>query len=402
MLGSGAPTRRGLARWSTTATVTVADPGREFAFVTGHVDKEMTRWTYRFSSVSGATDVTESFEMLRDMPWYFRWAARVLMGVDDRQADLEGNLAATLGRLKVWRIAQARSCESRPRRAPGGGRTHTLRGAQGPKPCSSASSDTGAGSISVIPWVAGEGLRYGPDPVTDALRIGVIGDQVPGFAPHSAIDDAVTHSAAHLGRDATVEWFPTPRLEEAAADRLAGCDALWCAPGGPFASLDGALEGIRTARESGTPFLGTCAGFQHGVVECARNVVGMVDAAHPEYGGATPEDPLIVDERLCSLVGEQMAVRLVDDDTRAIYGSDEAVERYYCRFALNERHRDRLAGAGLIVAGVDEVDGGTRIMRRPDHPFFYLTLFVPQVASSAAAPHPLITAYLAAAIRTRT
>jgi hypothetical protein len=92
--------RRGLARWTTIATVTVADPGRELAFVTGHVGQEMTRWTYRFDPVSGGTEVTETFEMLRDMPWYFRLADRVLMGVGDRQADLEANLAATLRCLK--------------------------------------------------------------------------------------------------------------------------------------------------------------------------------------------------------------------------------------------------------------------------------------------------------------
>ncbi len=137
------------------------------------------------------------------------------------------------------------------------------------------------------------------------------------------------------------------------------------------------------------------------MLECARNVLGMSDAAHPEYGGSTPDDPLIIDERLCSLVGERMAVRIVDDATRDIFGSDEAVERYYCRFALNEAHRARLAGGGLVVAGVDDADGGARIMRRTDHPFFYLTLFVPQVASSPGAPHPLITAYLEAVLSGR-
>jgi CTP synthase (UTP-ammonia lyase) len=237
--------------------------------------------------------------------------------------------------------------------------------------------------------------------VTDTLRVGVIGDQVEGFTPQEAIQAALEHSAAHLDCRASVEWFATPLLTADADRALAGCDALWCAPGGPYASLTGALEGIPVARQSDIPFLGTCAGFQHGVIECARNVVGMVDAAHPEYGGTTPDDPLIIDERLCSLVGEQMEVRLVDEATCEIYGSDEAVERYYCRFALNENHRDRLARGGLIVAGVDEVDGGTRIMRRADHRFFYLTLFVPQVASRPDAPHPLVTAYLAAAIRTR-
>jgi len=93
--------RRGIVRWSTTPRVVVADIGREFAFVTGHRGRDMTKWTYRFDSVVDGTNVTESFEMLRDMPWYYRIADRYLMGVKDRRADLVSNMEATLQRLRA-------------------------------------------------------------------------------------------------------------------------------------------------------------------------------------------------------------------------------------------------------------------------------------------------------------
>ena len=233
--------------------------------------------------------------------------------------------------------------------------------------------------------------------MAETLRVGVIGDQVARFAPQVAIAESLRHSADQLGCAVEVTWFETPSLDVDAETVLAGCDALWCAPGSPYRSLAGALEGIRVARETSTPFLGTCAGFQHGVLECARNLLGLTGAGHPEYGGPSEDDPLILDERLCALVGQEMRVRLVDRTTQSIYGTDSAVERYYCRFALAEHHRGALAGAGLTVAAIDEVDDGTRVLRRTDHPFFFLTLFVPQVASRPGAPHPLVTALLAAA-----
>ncbi len=62
--------------------------------------------------------------------------------------------------------------------------------------------------------------------------------------------------------------------------QLTQVDALWCSPGSPYLSLDGALNGIRFARERGWPIIGTCAGFQHIVLEYARNVIGIKDAAH--------------------------------------------------------------------------------------------------------------------------
>ena len=93
--------RHGLARWSTKPRVVAAVPGEEFAFVTGHLGHDMTRWTYRFERTSDSTNVTESFEMLRPMPWYFRVADRFLMGVRDREADLTTNMSETLRRLKA-------------------------------------------------------------------------------------------------------------------------------------------------------------------------------------------------------------------------------------------------------------------------------------------------------------
>jgi Polyketide cyclase / dehydrase and lipid transport len=92
--------RRGMARWSTTPQVVAADPAREFAFVTGHRGREMTRWSYRFEATSEGTEVTETFQMLSDMPWYFRLADRLLMGVTDRRADLEASMCETLRNLK--------------------------------------------------------------------------------------------------------------------------------------------------------------------------------------------------------------------------------------------------------------------------------------------------------------
>jgi CTP synthase (UTP-ammonia lyase) len=234
------------------------------------------------------------------------------------------------------------------------------------------------------------------------VRVAVIGDRLSKLTAQESIDDALRHSGDALGTAVEVTWFGTPMLATGADEHLRHADAVWCAPGSPFLSIDGALEGIRFARETGRPFLGTCAGFQHGVIEVARNVLGIEHAHHAEYGEDASEAPLFIDELLCSLVGQTMRVRLVDDTTRRFYGADEAVEQYYCRFGLNEEHRESLKDAGLEVAGVDigneETAGTTRIMRLAGHPFFFLTLFVPQTSSTPEAPHPVITAYLEAAL----
>ena len=205
------------------------------------------------------------------------------------------------------------------------------------------------------------------------------------------------HSADALGANLEIAWFATPTLETGAAEHLARADAVWCAPGSPYLSIDGALEGIRFARETQRPFLGTCAGFQHGVIEIARNQCGVEDAHHAEYGPGAVGAAL---HRRAALLA-----RRADDARRAgrrrrpqALRRARSVEQYYCRFGLNEEHLPLLKRVGLEVAGVDIADGTTRIMRLAEHPFFYLTLFVPQAASTPETPHPIITGYLAAAV----
>ena len=88
--------KRGFMRWSTKPTVVGADPAREFAF---EVDIDV-RWTYRFDADGTGTRLTESFEMLRDLRWYYAAAERWLMRVKDRRADLERGMTVTLERIK--------------------------------------------------------------------------------------------------------------------------------------------------------------------------------------------------------------------------------------------------------------------------------------------------------------
>lgn len=88
--------KRGIVRWSTKPVVVAADPGHEFAFEVG----SDTRWRYGFEADGTGTRLSESFEMLRDIRWYYAWAERWLMRVDDRQADLEHGMTETIERIK--------------------------------------------------------------------------------------------------------------------------------------------------------------------------------------------------------------------------------------------------------------------------------------------------------------
>jgi len=91
--------RRGIVRWSTTSTVVVADPGREFTFQT---PDSGAQWSYRFEPVGDATRVTESRRMFMERPALARWFSKLLLGgTESHDREMDAGMMVTLERLKA-------------------------------------------------------------------------------------------------------------------------------------------------------------------------------------------------------------------------------------------------------------------------------------------------------------
>jgi CTP synthase (UTP-ammonia lyase) len=90
------------------------------------------------------------------------------------------------------------------------------------------------------------------------LQIGIVEDYDPQRLSHLATVQSVEHAAQALTVYVDVSWVATPMLTSADSETLLRqYDALWCAPGSPYVSTEGALSAIRYAREQDVPFLGT-------------------------------------------------------------------------------------------------------------------------------------------------
>jgi CTP synthase (UTP-ammonia lyase) len=228
------------------------------------------------------------------------------------------------------------------------------------------------------------------------VAVGVIGDSDLPRPTHPATNAAVEHAAAAVGVSADIRWLATPALEEMADAELATFDGLLGAPGSPYRSLDGALEGIRYARVNGLPYLGTCGGFQHAVLEYVRGALGVANARHGEYEPDAP-DPLIA-PLSCSVAGRTLEVEL-DRDSRvgAAYANDRASEEFRCSYGIAGYGRSLIARSDLRVVGRDAT-GEPRVVELTNHPFFVAALYVPQLRSSPDAPHPLLTAFVRATL----
>ena len=227
-----------------------------------------------------------------------------------------------------------------------------------------------------------------------SVRVGLIGDYDPAVIAHQAIPQALALAGAAAGCAVELDWIPTLAVTWETEYRLGDYAGLWCVPASPYASIDGALRAIQWAREQGLPFLGTCGGFQHTLIEYARNVLGFVAAAHAE---TDPDAALLfVTPLTCALRGVRGPVHLLAGSRSAqLYGQATVEEEYNCGFGLNPAYRAQLATGPLRITAVDE-DGDARIVELAGHPFFLATLFQPERSAFNGRVHPLILGYVQA------
>ena len=225
--------------------------------------------------------------------------------------------------------------------------------------------------------------------------IALVGDHDPEVVAHRAIPKALGLAALSLGRTVDAVWVATEDVVEDEERELGHVDAIWCVPGSPYRSTEGALTAIRRARERRMPFLGTCGGFQHAVLEFARNVAGIANAGHAE---TDPEgEALVISPLTCALRDVGGHVHFVESSRlRGIYGPGDAEEEYMCGYGLNPDFREALERHGMHFTAFDP-EGAVRALELPEHPFFIATLFQPERAALHGRTPPLARAFVHAA-----
>lgn len=230
---------------------------------------------------------------------------------------------------------------------------------------------------------------------TRPLHIALVGDFDASITAHRAIQAALPLAARALGLSVEARCLATDQIS--AATLAQPFDAFWCMPGSPYRSLEGALAAIRHAREQRIPFLGTCAGFQHALLEYARNALGWADA---EHGESTPQAArAIISPLSCSLVEVRGTLHLQPGTLIAqAYEGLVIEEGYHCNYGLNPAFAESLL-AGPLRPCAHDANGEVRAVQLEGHPFFVATLFQPERAALEGRVPPVLTALLHAAQR---
>ncbi len=192
-------------------------------------------------------------------------------------------------------------------------------------------------------------------------------------------------------------WVPTESIVSSDDSVLARFAGVWCVPASPYRNTEGALWAIQLARTAGVPFLGTCGGFQHAVLEYARHALDFPEADHQELHADAAM--LVVSRMECPLVEKSQRVFVEPNHPfRGIYGSESGLEMYHCSYGLNPAFEHLFRESPLEVAARNEA-GTVRALLLRDHPFFVGTLFQPERRALAGSLHPVVAAFFNAVIR---
>lgn len=223
-------------------------------------------------------------------------------------------------------------------------------------------------------------------------KIALLGDFNPAYSTHHALNDSIRQVTKLFADEIQFDWIGTDifNCKTAFTNLYKG---LWIAPGSPYKDMQQVLDAIKYVRTNSIPTLGNCGGFQHMIIEFARNVCGITLADHEETNPGSPD--LLIEKLSCSLVEQQEQLTICDRNSLLfnIIQQEQLTGKYFCSYGLNKSYVDQLTSNGLKITALSS-DDEVRAFEINNHPFFIGTLFQPSLTSTADEPNPIITAFV--------
>ncbi|WP_298498437.1 CTP synthase [uncultured Algibacter sp.] len=240
------------------------------------------------------------------------------------------------------------------------------------------------------------------------VTIGLIGKYVELQDSYKSILEAFIHAGAENEVKVNVESVHSEYINKDNAKlKLAHLDGVLVAPGFGERGIDGKIDAVQFVRENNVPFLGICLGMQMAVIEFARNVLGISDAASTEMNATTnnPVIGLMEDQKNITDKGGTMRLGAwacdlkIGSAVRDIYKAESITERHRHRYEFNSEYKDKLEAAGMVATGLNPDTGLVEIVEVPQHPWFIGVQYHPEYKSTVANPHPLFVAFVEAALK---
>jgi CTP synthase len=249
-----------------------------------------------------------------------------------------------------------------------------------------------------------------------SVTIAVVGKYVSLLDSYKSLVEALVHGGIANKTKVNIIWVDAEKLEGGDTSPLHEVQGILVPGGFGERGTLGKIKAIEYARKSNTPFFGICFGMQMAVIETARHLCGMAQANTSEI---TPQGLQNVVGLMTEWVKEgSTETRAASSDlggtmrlgaypcalkagslAEKIYNTSSIQERHRHRYEVNTNYQTQLESQGLVFSGISPDGRLPEIVERADHPFFIGVQFHPELKSKPFAPHPIFTAFIAAAMK---
>ena len=231
----------------------------------------------------------------------------------------------------------------------------------------------------------------------DLVVIGLVGKYVELHDAYYSVREALRHAALAQNLDVKMEWLSSEGLDDGSDNKLGQVQGIVVPGGFGDRGIEGMIETAKFAREKGIPYLGLCLGMQVMVIEFARHVFhnGRVNSTEFDADTSYPVIDLLPEQRGVTEKGGTMRLGTYPcclvPGTRAAqaYNGEIVHERHRHRFEFNNRFRQTLEEAGLILSGLSPDGKLVEIVELKNHPWMVGCQFHPEFKSRPDSPHPL-------------
>jgi len=240
------------------------------------------------------------------------------------------------------------------------------------------------------------------------VKIAICGKYTQLSDAYVSVKEALLHAGVNMEASVDITWIDTEAIEEEPekVNILSQFDGILVPGGFGKRGAEGKILCIKYARENDIPYLGICFGMQLAIVEFARNVCGLEDAASTEINQETkhPVIDLLPEQRNVDAKGGTMRLGslpiYVKRDTLAyrLYRQEVINQRHRHRYEVNPDYWETLQKHGLVFSGLSPDGRRVEIVELPGKFYFLATQYHPEFLSRPNKPEPTYLGFVKAAL----
>lgn len=244
---------------------------------------------------------------------------------------------------------------------------------------------------------------------TAHVTVGMVGKKDFLDSCYKSVQESLAHAAiTSFDADLTIKKIDAETLEACTdiAPYFEGVDAIVIPGNYGQRGFLGLLSTVRFARERNIPYLGIDLGMQLMAVETARSKLGWEDADSTEFVQHSAHPVIsLPEEQGNSVTSGVMKLGAMPVNVCAgtklhdIYQKELVTERHRSKYSFDSRYAEDMAANGLVISATAGEDGQAEAFEWQNHPFGIGVQFHPEFISRPTKPHPLFSAFIAAALK---